>query len=62
MVVVAPSTLDKKRGTRVKIISPETSVRKLTIPRKNTLGLSPKILPRLKSLLVTGGSIGVGLV
>jgi len=38
MVVAAPKTLDKKRGTRVKIISLETSVRKLTTPRKNTLG------------------------
>ena len=42
-VVVAPSTFDKKRGRRVKIISLDTSVRKLTIPRKKMFGLRPKI-------------------
>ncbi|MBA7635888.1 hypothetical protein ES703_43492 [subsurface metagenome] len=50
IVVAAPSTLDKKRGIRVKIISLETSVRKLTIPKKNTLGLSPQILLPLVSV------------
>ena len=45
-VVAAPSTLVRKRGTSVKIISLETSVSRLTTPRKKTLALSPKILPR----------------
>jgi hypothetical protein len=39
MAVPAPRTLDRKRGIRVKTISLETSVRKLTTPKKNTLGL-----------------------
>jgi len=42
-VVVTPNTLNRNKGRRVKIISLLTSVRKLTNPRKNTLGLSPKI-------------------
>jgi hypothetical protein len=43
MLVLAPSTFFRKRGTRVKIISLLTSVSRLTIPRKKTLGLMPKI-------------------
>jgi hypothetical protein len=40
----ALSTLDKKSGTRVKIISLLTSVSRLTMPRKKTLGFRLKIL------------------
>ena len=48
-VAPAPSTLHRKRGTSVKIISLLMSVSRLTIPRKNTLGFNPQILlsPRL---------------
>ena len=53
-------TLDKKRGTMARIISLLTSVRKLTIPKKNTLGLRPKILPLFIGwLLVIDGFIGI---
>jgi len=51
-VVAAPSTLDRKRGMRVNIISLLMSVSRLTNPRKKTLGLSPKTFPRLEGSLL----------
>jgi len=48
IVVVAPSTLVRNNGTRVNINALETSVSRLTIPRKNTFKLSPIVLRRFR--------------